>query len=274
MRIGFIRPRCAAIPAAWGRLLWWLSLVALIGASAGAVIGMLRLGAEGSRFSSPYRGWQEWHHWLGLCCMLFVLTWIFSGWLSMDGGHCFRPASRPARKPPPSPALPDWNSLPPDEVRRTRSANDRSQNGSRSMAGYIGGSAPRSAYSGLPSPVRTPPRTPERAVLGAAEVRRQSQAASRRACAPALSSIAATTLRARAGHAGRAGLSLWSAAATGFTSMARAARCWKNSMRRAAPIAGSSAALHTARLSGLGGAPGLAHGFDRRLMRTAVLYSV
>jgi len=73
-------------PAAWSRLLWWLSLLALIGASAGAATGMLRLGADGSRFSSPYRGWQAWHHWLGLFCMLFVLTWIFSGWLSMDSG--------------------------------------------------------------------------------------------------------------------------------------------------------------------------------------------
>ena len=69
-------------PAAWSRLVWWLSLLVLIGASAGATTGVLRVGANGSRFLSPYRGWQAVHHWLGLVCMAFVLTWIFSGWLS------------------------------------------------------------------------------------------------------------------------------------------------------------------------------------------------
>src|SRR5580692_10805939 len=43
-------------PAAWSRLVWWLSLVALIGACAGAAIGVLRLGEKGSPLSSPYRG--------------------------------------------------------------------------------------------------------------------------------------------------------------------------------------------------------------------------
>ena len=36
--------------AAWSRLVWWLSLLALIGATAGALIGTLRIGAEGSRW--------------------------------------------------------------------------------------------------------------------------------------------------------------------------------------------------------------------------------
>jgi hypothetical protein len=104
--------------AAWSRLLWWLSLLALIGASAGAAIGMLRLGADGSHFSSPYRGWQAWHHWLGLCCMLFVLSWIFSGWLSMDSGALFstgKPADAEAAAIAGAPA---WATLPRDEIQR------------------------------------------------------------------------------------------------------------------------------------------------------------
>jgi hypothetical protein len=105
-------------PAAWGRLLWWLSLVALIGASAGAAIGMLRLGADGSRFSSPYRGWQKWHHWLGLCCMLFLLTWIFSGWLSMDSGTLFSPGKPTSAETTAVSGAPDWNSLPRDELQQ------------------------------------------------------------------------------------------------------------------------------------------------------------
>jgi uncharacterized iron-regulated membrane protein len=74
---------------AWDRLVWWLSLAAMVGAVSGAVLGLLRLKIERRRVRSPYRGWHGWHHWLGLLCMTFVLTWIFSGWLSMDHGRLF-----------------------------------------------------------------------------------------------------------------------------------------------------------------------------------------
>jgi hypothetical protein len=107
-------------PAAWGRLLWWLSLVALIGACAGAVIGMLRLGEAGSRLSSPYRGWQRWHHWLGLCCMLFLLTFIFSGWLSMDSGTLFSTGKPTGAEVAAVTGVPDWNVLPQDELQQLR----------------------------------------------------------------------------------------------------------------------------------------------------------
>jgi hypothetical protein len=74
---------------AWSRLLWCLSLFALIGAALGACVGILRITVRGSRLVSPYAGLHAWHHWLGLGCMLFVLTWMFSGWLSMDDGTLF-----------------------------------------------------------------------------------------------------------------------------------------------------------------------------------------
>src|SRR5439155_11059319 len=75
--------------AAWDRLVWWLSLIALITAVSGAVLGPLSIKVERHRIRSPYRGWHAWHHWLGLLCMTFVITWIFSGWLSMDHGRLF-----------------------------------------------------------------------------------------------------------------------------------------------------------------------------------------
>ena len=103
-------------PAAWSRLLWWLSFLALIGASAGAAIGTLRLGAAGSRFSSPYRGWQAWHHWLGLCCMPFVLTWIFSGWLSIDSGALFSTGKPTDAEVASIAGTPTWNVQPRDEI--------------------------------------------------------------------------------------------------------------------------------------------------------------
>ncbi len=71
--------------AAWDLLVWWLSLIALAGAVIGAVLGVARL--RGGR--SPFTGWQYWHHIGGLACALFLLTWIASGWLSMDHGRIF-----------------------------------------------------------------------------------------------------------------------------------------------------------------------------------------
>ena len=71
--------------AAWDSTVWWLSLLGGLGALAGTLLGVLRL----KNFASPYRGWMYWHHVLGLACATFVLTWIFSGWLSMDHGRIF-----------------------------------------------------------------------------------------------------------------------------------------------------------------------------------------
>ncbi len=70
---------------AWDNTVWWLSLVAMIGAMTGTALGVLRLKA----LRSPFQGWMKWHHVLGLTSALFVLTWIFSGWLSMDHGRLF-----------------------------------------------------------------------------------------------------------------------------------------------------------------------------------------
>jgi uncharacterized iron-regulated membrane protein len=74
---------------AWDTTVWSLSLVALIAAISGSVLGILRVRIAHRRIISPYSGWQKWHHVLGLACMSFVLTWIFSGWLSMDHGRLF-----------------------------------------------------------------------------------------------------------------------------------------------------------------------------------------
>src|ERR1700761_2862583 len=69
---------------AWATLMWWLSLVATIGAALGVIIGLIRLGA-----SARYRGLQRWHHITGLIFAPFLLAWIFSGFLSMDDGTLF-----------------------------------------------------------------------------------------------------------------------------------------------------------------------------------------
>lgn len=79
--------------AAWDQTVWWISLVATLVALAGITLGVLRALAaiRLKRGSLTYfrARWMRWHHLLGLFVGLFVLTWIVSGWLSMDHGRLF-----------------------------------------------------------------------------------------------------------------------------------------------------------------------------------------
>jgi len=109
-------------PDLWNGLLWWLALLASIGASLGAVIGVSRVERRGSRPASPYRGWQAWHHWLGLICMPFVLTWIASGWLSMDDGRLFSSGETIPAQARAIAGEPDWRQLPAGELRSVSTA--------------------------------------------------------------------------------------------------------------------------------------------------------
>lgn len=90
--------------AAWDRTVWWISLVALVTAVAGATLGIVRTRAAGRslrRGWTPYRtGWLRWHHLGGLGVGAFAVTWVFSGWLSMDHGRLFstgRPSAAATR---------------------------------------------------------------------------------------------------------------------------------------------------------------------------------
>ena len=78
---------------AWDQTVWWLSLVAMLVAIAGTVVGIIRTVAV-KRARRPgltfFRlKWLRWHHLLGLFASIFVLGWILSGWLSMDHGRLF-----------------------------------------------------------------------------------------------------------------------------------------------------------------------------------------
>jgi hypothetical protein len=75
--------------AAWDKVVWTLSLVALVAAISGVVLGFIRIRVSRAGIRSPFRGWHAWHHILGLITATFVVTWIFSGWLSMDHGLLF-----------------------------------------------------------------------------------------------------------------------------------------------------------------------------------------
>ncbi|HUD88524.1 MAG TPA: PepSY domain-containing protein [Xanthobacteraceae bacterium] len=110
-------------PTAWRLSVWWLSLLALIGTAIGAIVGTLRIEIERRRPLSPYSGWQALHHWLGLGCALFVLTWIFSGWLSMDDGLLFSTGNASAADDMAIVGTPAWDALPPGEIRRLSAAD-------------------------------------------------------------------------------------------------------------------------------------------------------
>lgn len=95
--------------ALWDRVVWTLSLLALVAALLGAVLGIVRIRMQGRRLSTPYRGWHALHHLIGLVATVFVLTWIFSGWLSMDHGRLFSRGQLTPAEDAVVHALPDWS---------------------------------------------------------------------------------------------------------------------------------------------------------------------
>lgn len=89
-------------PDAWA---WMVDLLAGFGtalALSGIWIGLLRWKRrpKPGKSSIPYRGLMRWHHISGLAFGLFALTWVFSGWLSMNPGDL-----NPPREPSPAEQL-------------------------------------------------------------------------------------------------------------------------------------------------------------------------
>lgn len=76
--------------ATWRQVVLWMSGICLVVAVTGFWIGILRLRLR-QRYArgavTPYRGWMAWHHVAGLIGGIFVLTWMFSGWLSLNPGE-------------------------------------------------------------------------------------------------------------------------------------------------------------------------------------------
>lgn len=103
----------------WRQAILWTAGFCIVGAVSGLWIGILRLRLrrryKGGR-TTPYRGWQYWHHIVGLAGGTLLATWIASGWLSVDPGRWFEnpglhPEARTAYElPQPLPPI-DWRAV-------------------------------------------------------------------------------------------------------------------------------------------------------------------
>lgn len=71
----------------WRQTVLWTSGIGMLGSLSGVWVGLLRVRLA-KRYKSgsvsPYRGWMKWHHVIGLVGGLFLISWVFSGWLSMS----------------------------------------------------------------------------------------------------------------------------------------------------------------------------------------------
>ncbi len=70
----------------WSQVVMWTSGIGIFGAITGLWLGIDRLRLRRRNQNAPvtpFRGWMAWHHIAGVIGGVFVLTWIFSGWLSM-----------------------------------------------------------------------------------------------------------------------------------------------------------------------------------------------
>jgi hypothetical protein len=111
-------PPLRSRPAVWSAIVTWLSLAALALVVAGTVLGVARVRIGGKRSASPYRGMHWWHHVLGLASLVFVTTWMFSGFLSMDDGALFSTGRATASELSAISGAPPWDRLKDEDLQR------------------------------------------------------------------------------------------------------------------------------------------------------------
>lgn len=68
----------------WSQTVIGLTIVATFLTVLGVYIGVKRLRRRRSGRLSPYRGFGLWHHWTGLVFGVLILTWLVSGFFSMN----------------------------------------------------------------------------------------------------------------------------------------------------------------------------------------------
>lgn len=86
----------------WTDIVNWLSIVGVVLALTGTVVGVMRWRFTGPRYKSgsrsPYPGgMMKWHHTTGLLFAGITITWVFSGLMSMNPWKLFDSGAPPLR---------------------------------------------------------------------------------------------------------------------------------------------------------------------------------
>jgi hypothetical protein len=155
-----------ARPRAWTATLWVVSLVASVAALAGALLGTAIVATR--RGLATHSGWHAAHHALGLVCAAFVLTWIVSGWLTLDDGLMFSTSKLSEAEAKVLAPAPAWESLLAD--------TSTSASPTREVEWFFFNGKPyRRDRTGLDAQLLFPPQTdsdppPRRSYLSLAEV--------------------------------------------------------------------------------------------------------
>ncbi|MEX0740736.1 MAG: PepSY domain-containing protein [Pseudohongiella sp.] len=70
----------------WSQIVIWTSVLGTFLAATGLFVGLKRLRRDrlSNKLASPYVGWWYWHHISGLIFGVLVLTWVFSGLMTMN----------------------------------------------------------------------------------------------------------------------------------------------------------------------------------------------
>jgi hypothetical protein len=68
----------------WSQTVIWASLLGTFLTVVGIILGVVQFGRGKEGKLSPYRGWFYWHHVVGLIFGALMLTWVFSGLVSMN----------------------------------------------------------------------------------------------------------------------------------------------------------------------------------------------
>lgn len=73
----------------WLQVVIWCSLGGAFLTLFGIYLGVVQYRVRGGRRSSPYRGMALWHHYTGLLFGVLVLTWVVSGFFSVNPWNMF-----------------------------------------------------------------------------------------------------------------------------------------------------------------------------------------
>lgn len=98
-------------PALWNNLVIYSSLAGCFLTGFGVYLGIRQLRRRDGELHSPYRYWKYWHHLTGLIFGVFVLSWVFSGLMSMQPWGWLESKPDPSAEHTLQGDLPSWSTV-------------------------------------------------------------------------------------------------------------------------------------------------------------------